>query len=60
MKKVLQDGVLIELTDEEFMQQYGDPEPPQQPLPSIEKRIAALESAIVDLALNNTEVVNNA
>lgn len=28
--------------------------------PSIEKRIAALESAIVDLALSNTEVVNNA
>ena len=60
MKKILCDGVIIELTDEEFEKQYPIPEVSEINVPSIEKRIAALESAIVDLALNNTEVVNNA
>ena len=60
MKKVLCDGVIIELTDEEFEKQYPIPEVSEINVPSLEKRIAALESAIVDLALNNMEVSNNA
>ena len=60
MKKILCDGVIIELTDEEFEKQYPVPEISETIVPSIEERVAALESAIVDLALNNTEVVNNA
>lgn len=60
MKKILRDGVIIELTDEEFEKQYSTPEISETIAPSIIERVAALESAIVDLALNNTEVVNNA
>ena len=60
MKKILRNGVIIELTDEEFEKQYPIQEIPETIVPSIEERVAALESAIVDLALNNTEVVNDA
>ena len=60
MKNILCDGVIIELTDEEFEKQYPVQEISEAIVPSIEERVAALESAIVDLALNNTEVVNNA
>lgn len=60
MKKILRNGVIIELTDEEFEKQYPVKEISKTIVPSIEERVAALESAIVDLALNNTEVVNNA
>lgn len=60
MKKILCDGVVIELTDEEFEKQYPAPKIYETIAPSIEERVAALESAIVDLALNNTEVVNDA
>ena len=60
MKKILRNGVIIELTDEEFEKQYPVPEISETIAPSIEERVAALESAIVDLALNSTEVVNNA
>ena len=60
MKKILRNGVIIELTDEEFEKQYPVQEISETIAPSIEERVAALESAIVDLALNNTEVVNNA
>ena len=60
MKKILRNGVVIELTDEEFEKQYPVQEISETIVPSIEERVAALESAIVDLALNNTEVVNNA
>ena len=60
MKKILRNGVVIELTDEEFEKQHPTPEISETIAPSIEERVAALESAIVDLALNNTEVVNNA
>lgn len=60
MKNILRNGVIIELTDEEFEKQYPAPEISETIAPSIEERVAALESAIVDLALNNTEVVNNA
>ena len=60
MKNILRNGTIIELTDEEFEKQYPVPEISENIAPSIEERVAALESAIVDLALNNTEVVNNA
>ena len=60
MKKILCNGVIIELTDEEFEKRYPISEISETIVPSIEERVAALESAIVDLALNNTEVVNNA
>lgn len=60
MRKVLIDDVLIELTDEEFEKQFPMDIAPTSSVPPLEKRVAALESAIVDLALSNLEVVNNA
>lgn len=60
MKKVLINGVVTTLTDEEFEEQYAIPDNDVPTAPPLEKRVAALESALVDLALNNLEVVNNA
>lgn len=60
MLRCLIDGVIVELTEEEFEQRFGSSEPKEPVTPSLEKRVAALESALVDLALSNLGVVNNA
>ena len=60
MLRCLIDGVIVELTEEEFEQRFGSLEHKAPVAPSLEKRVAALESALVDLALSNLEVVNNA
>lgn len=55
MPKVYKDGQYITMTEEDYAEQYPQPEtPPSEPTDA--ERIAALEAAVADLALQNLPV----
>lgn len=53
MIKVFVDGVYKEFTPEEYEAQFGGDAEVPRPEPTAEKRLAALEAAVADLALQN-------
>jgi hypothetical protein len=59
MQKIMRNNEVVELTDEEFATQFvADPD--SKPVaPTLDHRVAALEKALIDLALNNMEVPND-
>lgn len=57
MPKVYKDGEYIDLTDEEYAEQYPQPEQSEtENVPTETERLAALEAAVADLALQNLPV----
>lgn len=53
MIKVFVDGVYKEFTPEEYEAQFGGDVEATRPEPTAEERLAALEAAVADLALQN-------
>lgn len=54
MPKVYKDGQYITMTEEDYAEQYPQPEmPPSEPTDA--ERIAALEAAVADLALMSVQ-----
>lgn len=53
MIKVFVDGVYKEFTPEEYEAQFGGDVEAPRPEPTAEERLAALEAAVADLALQN-------
>ena len=52
MPKVYKDGEYIDLTDEEYAEQYPQPEQSEtENVPTETERIAALEAAVAEIAL---------
>ena len=53
MPKVYKDGEYIDLTDEEYAEQYPQPEHQSEAesVPTATERIAALEAAVAEIAL---------
>lgn len=62
MSKVYIDGNYSELSEEEYKAKFGNVTEEPSPEPTAEERLAALESAVADLALQNlpTEVKTDA
>lgn len=56
MIKVFVDGVYTEFTPEEYEAQFGGDVEAPRPEPTAEERLAALEAAVADLALQNLPV----
>lgn len=57
MPKVYKDGEYIDLTDEEYAEQYPQPEQSEtENVPTETERLVALEAAVADLALQNLPV----
>ncbi len=53
MIKVFVDGVYKEFTPEEYEAKFGGDVEAPRPEPTAEERLAALEAAVADLALQN-------
>ena len=56
MIKVFVDGVYKDLTEDEYKAQFGGDVEARTPKPTAEERLAALEAAVADLALQNLPV----
>ena len=56
MIKVFVDGVYKDLTEDEYKAQFGGDVEAPRPEPTAEERLAGLEAAVADLALQNLPV----